>query len=352
MTYTVPALNPKTVIPDVLTQRRTFRVRGLVLAAIAIIAVSILSILVGVRAISLDTTWNAIFDFDPQNSEHLLVVHLRIPRTILALIVGAAFGVAGVIMQALTRNPLADPGILGVNSGAAVAVVIGIAGFGVQSVTGYMMFGIVGAGLAGLLVYLLGGVRTGTNPVRLVLAGAALSVVLLSLTHIVLVNSEDQVFDQYRHWIVGSLQGRGYEVLLPVAVLTLIGVLLALSLTKSLDAVSLGDDLARSLGVSSKWVWGVGALTVMVLAGAATAAAGPIGFIGLTAPHLARFLVGPDHKWLIPYAIVISALLTVSADVLGRVIALPGEVGVGIMVALIGGPFFVALVRRRKLVQL
>jgi iron complex transport system permease protein len=188
--------------------------------------------------------------------------------------------------------------------------------------------------------------------VRIVLAGAALTVVLLSLAQIVLVNSDEHVFDQFRHWSVGSLQGRGYAVLYPVLALTSVGLLIALSLAKALDTAALGADLTRALGGNPLRIWGLSALAVIMLSGAATAAAGPIGFVGLTAPHIARLITGPGHRWLLPYAMAIAALLTAGADALGRVIAPPGEVGVGIMVALMGGPFFIALVRRHRVSKL
>lgn len=296
--------------------------------------------------------WDAVFRTDPQNNQHLIMLHLRIPRTLLGILAGASLGAAGVIMQALTRNPLADPGILGVNAGAAAAVALAIAILGLTDITSYMWFGLLGAALAGAAVYLLGGVRHGINPVRLVLAGAAMTVVLLALTQILTVNSTDEAFDQFRHWAAGSLQGRGYSVLAPVTVLLLGGLALSATLGKSLDIAALGNDLSQALGAATTRIWMLSAAAVIILAGATTAAVGPISFLGLTAPHLARSLVGPDHKWLLPYTMLLSALLLVAADVLGRLIAPPGEVSVGIMIALIGGPFFVALVRRRKIAQL
>lgn len=325
---------------------------GLCVLGFLLLAGGVFGIVAGARPIPLATTWNAIAHFDPADSDHLLVRLLRIPRTLLAVVVGAALGVAGTIMQALTRNPLSDPGILGINAGAAMTVTCAIALFGITDVTAYMAFSVAGAALAGLAVYLLGNLGQSGDPVRVVLAGAALSVVLMSLTQIVLVNSDEQVFDQFRNWSVGSLQGRSYAVLLPVTVLSSIGILIAFALTKALDTASLGADLAKSLGGNPLYIWSFSALAVIILSGAATAAAGPIGFIGLTAPHIARLITGPGHRWLLPYSMMIAALLTVSADALGRVIAPPGEVGVGIMVALMGGPFFIALVRRHRISKL
>ncbi|WP_028463769.1 FecCD family ABC transporter permease [Nesterenkonia alba] len=307
---------------------------------------------IGHQFVSPEQVYEAMTSFDPEDTTHLIVHHLRVPRTLLAVLVGCALGVAGAVMQAVTRNPLADPGILGINAGATLSIACLIAWGGVTSVLGYMWAGMLGAGLAAAGVYLLGGARRGTNPVRLVLAGAALSVVLMAATQIVIINSDEAVFDRYRHWMVGSLQGRGWEVLLPVSVLLGAGLLVAWGLSRALDAAALGKDLGVALGLNPVRLLAVASAAVVMLAGGATAAAGPVAFVGLTGPHIARLLVGNAHRLLIPYTMLISAVLVLAADMLGRIVARPGEVSVGIMVALIGGPFFVALVRRRKLVQL
>ncbi len=323
------------------------------LALALLLAVCVLlGMVAGTRPVPLATTLDAMLHFDPGNSDHLLVRHLRIPRTLLAVVVGAALGVAGTVMQALTRNPLSDPGILGVNAGAAVAIAAAITVLGVNDVSAYMAFGLLGAGLAGCAVYLLGNVGGKGNQVRVVVAGAAVSVVLMSLTQLVLVNGTDQTFNQFLNWSVGSLQGRGYAVFYPVVSLTSVGLVLAFSLAGALDMAALGSDLTKALGGNPLYIWGLAALSVVILSGAATAAAGPVGFVGLTAPHIARLMAGPGHRWLLPYSMFIAAILVTAADVLGRVVAPPGEVGVGIMVALMGGPFFVLLVRRRRISQL
>lgn len=307
---------------------------------------------VGTVDITLGTTWQAITNFDPSNSQHLLVVHQRIPRALLAAVVGCSLGIAGAIMQALTRNPLAEPGLLGVNAGAALFIACGISFLGFASPTHYLWLGLIGAALAGTGVYLLGGLRSGTNPIRLVLAGSALSVVLMAMTQLVLLNGEDSVYDQYRNWMVGSLAGRGYDTLAVTALLSAVGVVIALSLSRSLDSAMLGEDLGRALGLNQTRVWILASLTVIVLAGASTAAAGPIAFLGLATPHLARLLVGVNHRWVLPTSAVIAAVFMITADTLGRIIPPRGEIGVGIMIALIGGPFFIWLVRRRNVVQL
>lgn len=325
---------------------------GLLLCALALALLSVASIFAGARSIPPNVTFEAMTAFNPELSEHLLVWNLRVPRALLGIVVGCALGVGGAVMQALTRNPLADPGILGVNAGATLAIVAAIALFDIVDMAGYMWFGLAGAALAGALVYLLGGVRRGLNPIRLVLAGSALSVVLLALTQIITINSDEMVFDRFRHWAIGSLQGRGYDVLLPTAALTVPALLAAFALARMLDTAALGRDTGKALGAAPRTVWIVSAMIVIVLAGTATAAAGPIAFVGLTAPHVARFLVGPDHRWLLPFSMLISSVMIVGADSLGRLIGHPGEVSVGIMVALIGGPFFIVLVQRWRIVQL
>lgn len=318
---------------------------ALIPAILLLLGLCVLSLFSGARPIAPAVVWQALTDFDPANSEHLLVCYLRLPRTLLAVVVGGALGGAGVIMQTLTRNPLADPGLLGVNAGATLAIVLAIALFNISDIYSTMWFGMTGAALVSLAVFLLGGLN-GDNPVRIVLAGAALTIVLLCLTQIVIVNSHADAFDRFRHWVVGSLQGRGFDVLFPVSLLVLCGLLLAIISSNMLDIASLGPDASRALGVDPRWLAGLSALIVVILAGGATAAAGPLGFIGLTAPHVARTIAGPGHRWLLPWAVLFSAMLVLVADILGRTIGYPGEISVGIMVALIGGPFFMLLVKR------
>lgn len=340
-------LNPVTGASPVLRDRRA----GLVLLVLLTLVLAVASMCVGTLDISPATTWQAITAFDPTDSQHLVVVHQRVPRALTGVAVGIAVGIAGALMQALTRNPLAEPGLLGVNAGAACAIACAIAFLGAASVVTYVWWSMLGAALAAVLVIALAG-RAGANPVRLVLAGAATSVVLAAATQMVLINSTESTYDRYRHWMVGSLAGRGYEVLAVVSVAVLVGVVVAGFLTGPLDAIVLGEDLGRSLGASPGRTWALAGLAVVVLAGGATAAAGPITFLGLAAPHVARMLVGVSHRWVLPYSALVGVLLVLLADVLGRVLPDRGEIAVGTMVALLGGPFFVLLARRRKLVRL
>lgn len=356
-----PPAPPATVVsPRPVTRRRVrrgllesgwTRAGGLLVAVGVLAVVVVCSIAFGSKPISLGTVWQALLESDGSN-DHLIVRSLRVPRTLLGLGVGIALGLAGGVMQGVTRNPLADPGILGVDAGAALAVVIAIYTFDVGSLSQYVWFAFAGAGIASVVVYLLGSLgRGGATPVKLALAGAALSALLTSLTSTVLL-LDVQTLDQYRFWIVGSLAGRDGEIIGQVVPFLVVGVVLALLSARSLNTLALGDDVARSLGMRVPLARALSALAVVVLCGSATAAAGPIAFVGLTVPHVARAICGPDYRWILPWSLVLAPTLLLGADTIGRVIARPGEVQVGILTAFIGAPFFIALVRRRKLAEL
>lgn len=332
-------------------KRPTARALKLVFAILVLAVASVASLAIGARPISLETTVQALTAFDPANGDHA-VVFSRIPRTIIGLLAGAALGLAGAAMQGVARNPLADPGILGVNSGAALAVVIGIFVFGVTSFTGYIWFAFLGAAAAAVLVYAVASLgRDGATPVKLALAGAALSAGMVSLLNAVLVSSQ-QTFDTFRFWQVGSVAGRGWDVIVPVLPFLAFGFILTLLTGKVLNSLSLGDDIARGLGQNVTVARALTALGVVVLCGAATAAAGPIGFVGLVIPHVVRAFTGPDYRWILPFSMVLAPVLLLAADILGRVILPPGEVQVGILTAIIGAPVFIWLVRRRKMAEL
>ncbi|MDN3904951.1 iron ABC transporter permease [Arthrobacter sp. YD2] len=327
--------------------------QGWAVGLVLLLFLTFASLTMGSRPIPLPDTWAAMARFDPSQNTHLLVRELRLPRTLLAVAVGAALGLAGALMQALTRNPLAEPGILGVNAGAAFAVATGLTMFSATSPQEYMFFGFTGAAATSLVVYLLGRAHdAGTNPVRLVLAGAGLSVMLGAATSILLLSGSEETYSSYANWATGSLQGRGYDVLPWVLGAGAAAAAMALPSARSLDSLSLGADLGRSLGVRVRTTWIIGTAAILLLAGAATAAAGPIGFLGLAAPHTARLIVGPAHRRLLPFSMLLGAVLLLCADVLGRLVAAPDEIGAGVMSALVGAPFFIALARRRKLARL
>ncbi|ATN36627.1 ABC transporter permease (plasmid) [Rhizobium sp. ACO-34A] len=333
--------------------RRNKRILGLVAGLAVLVVACFASLAIGSRPISLAEMIGAFRAYDPGNDSHLIVRELRLPRTIVALLCGIALGVAGSVMQAVTRNPLAEPGLLGVNAGAAAAVIIGISVFNLTLMQHYVWCGFIGAGLAGIAVFLLGQAHeTGINPVRLVLAGAGISIVLGSVTGIVILNAPLEVLDDFRHWSAGSFDGKGFDNAIVLAIAVAFGLGVALSIAGSLNAVALGDELGQTLGVNVGLTWAGACLSIMLLAGAATAAGGPIGFVGLVAPHIARAVTGPDHRWILPYSALFAAVMLLVSDVAGRVIAMPAEVAAGIIALLIGGPFFIAVVRRFRLRQL
>ena len=317
---------------------------------LALVAAGLLSLAIGSRALPLGTVVDVLLHDD--GSDAATIVHtLRIPRTVLAIAVGIALGVAGALMQGHTRNPLADPGLLGVEAGASLAVVVAIYSFGIEDLSGYAWFAIIGAGLAATAVFAIGSTRGGPDPVSLVLAGAAVSALLLAVTQAIVVRDADTL-DAYRFWVVGSASGRDMSVFWQVLPFLLVGLLFAALTTPGLNLLQLGDDVAASLGLNPLRQKALGIAAVMLLAGGATAACGPIGFVGLVVPHLARRLGGVDYRWVVPYSALIGGLLVTVTDVIGRVVVRPGELQVGIVMALVGGPAFVLLVRRTRTVRI
>ena len=329
------------------TRRRSAPV--LLLAGGVLVLLVLASLAIGARSIPVATVVDALTRYDPSSTDQLVVVTSRLPRTVLGLLVGAALGLAGAVMQGVTRNPLADPGILGVNGGAALAIVVGIGVFGVGSVSGYVWFAFAGAAGASVLVYSVAALgREGATPVKLALAGAAVTAFFGAFTTALLL-ADQQTFDQFRFWQVGSLNGRDLGVTARVLPFLLVGGVLALALGRGLNTLAMGDDVARGLGARVGLIRVASALAVVLLCGAATAAAGPVGFVGLTVPHAARALVGTDYRRILPTSMLLAPILLLTADVVGRVVARPGEVQVAIVTAVLGAPVFVAIVRRHRL---
>jgi iron complex transport system permease protein len=318
------------------------------LAAVVVLALLAgASLAIGARGLPLQTVWQALTAFDPANGDHA-VIHARIPRTVLGLLAGGALGLAGAAMQGVARNPLADPGIMGVNAGAALAVVTGIYLFGVSSLSGYIWFAFLGAAAAAVVVYFIASLgRDGATPVKLALAGAALNAGLYSLMNVILVSSQDTL-DRFRFWQVGGIAGRHWSVLLSGLPFLAAGAAIVLLTGRILNSLALGDDIARGLGQRVGLVRAITALGIVLLCGSATALAGPIAFVGLVVPHAVRFLTGPDYRWILPFSMVLAPVLLLSADIIGRIVLLPGEVPAGIMTALVGAPVFVWLIRRGK----
>ncbi|GAA3945768.1 FecCD family ABC transporter permease [Pseudoclavibacter caeni] len=274
------------------------------------------------------------------------------PRTAMGLVVGMALGVAGALMQSLTRNPLADPGILGVNAGASFAVVLAVALTGVSGISFYLWFAFAGAAVAATAVYALGAAgHTQATAVRLALAGVAISAALQALTDAVIL-SDQAAYNEFRFWVAGSFEGRGWDILLVVAPFIAVGLALALLLAPALNALALGDETGRALGVRVARARTLTMVAVTLLAGAATAAVGPIGFVGLAVPFLSRWLVGTDQRWVTVFSALLGPVWLLVADVLARVLVRPDEVQVGIVASLIGAPIFILIVRRRQVAAL
>jgi len=343
---------PTTTPPDVATLRRPAAVRlAWLLAGVGVLAVlCIASVAFGARIVSLDEVFAALTgNVDSVGSAAVIA---RIPRTVLAVLVGAALALSGATLQAVTRNPLADPTILGLSSGAALAVVIGLAFFGVTSPIATVVVAIVGATGAGVFVYAIGSLgRGGATPLKLALAGAASAAAFTALVSAILLPRVD-VMSAFRFWQIGGVGGATWDRIALVAPFLAIGALVCFLNARGMNSLALGDDLAAGLGEHVGRTRLVAALGAFVLCGAATAIAGPIGFVGLVVPHFCRLLVGTDHRWLLPFSAVVGSCLLVASDIVGRVIARPGEIEVGIITALIGAPFFIWIVRRQKVREL
>ncbi|MDK1347326.1 iron chelate uptake ABC transporter family permease subunit [Streptomyces sp. 378] len=330
------------------SNRRAVRAFGLLLSVGILVLVALSSIAIGAKELSLGQVWHGLFEDSGTYGD--VVVAERVSRTVLGLLAGAALGLAGAVLQALTRNPLADPGLLGINAGASAAVVTAITYFGVTSLSGYVWFAFFGAAAVGALVWFLGGSR-GATPVRLALAGTAISAALYGYLQALMIMDE-AALGRMRFWTVGSLASATDSTITQVLPFLLAGTVLALALARPLNAMAMGDDTAKALGADLNRTRALSMLAATVLCGAATAACGPIVFVGLMVPHIVRSFTGPDLRWILPYAAILSPVLLLGADVIGRIVARPSELQVGIVTAILGGPVFIFLVRRRRTAQL
>ncbi|RII09341.1 Ferric enterobactin transport system permease protein FepD [Streptomyces sp. YIM 130001] len=275
------------------------------------------------------------------------VVESRYPRTVLGVLAGVCLAVSGTLMQGVTRNPLADPGLLGINAGAAASIVAATAFLGASGQSETMWWALPGALLAGVFVHLLGSAGSSTSLVRLVLAGAVLTAVLTAFVQAVTL-TKPQVFDSYRYWVVGAFGGRDYSAFWPVLPFAIVGLLVAVVLAPSLNSLALGDESATSLGTDPAVVRGTGLLTATVLSAAATAAVGPIAFVGLAVPHIVRAIGGVDFRMQVLLAALTGPSLLLFADVLGRILLRPQELMVGVVTAFVGAPALLLAVRRMK----
>ncbi|WP_282613660.1 iron ABC transporter permease [Streptomyces sp. XM4193] len=314
---------------------------GLVLLALVMLA----SVMFGSRATGVGEVLDVLSGTaDPYVTT---VVESRYPRTVLGVLAGLCLAVAGALMQGVSRNPLAEPGLLGINTGAAAGVVTATAFLGATSATEAVWWALPGALLAGLLVHLIGSAGGGTSLVRLVLAGAVLTAVLTAFIQAVTL-SRPQVFDSYRYWVVGALGGRDFDVFTAVLPFALAGLAVAILLASGLNALALGDESATSLGANPALLRGGGLLAATLLAAAATAAVGPIAFVGLAVPHVVRALVGVDFRLQFAFCAIAGPILLLLADIVGRVLLRPQELMVGVVTAFLGAPALLLAVRRMK----
>jgi iron complex transport system permease protein len=319
---------------------------GLILGLVILLICLVYSVTLGAAEIPLDKILASFVTFDGFY-EHLVIQTVRLPRSLIAILVGSALAVSGALMQGLTRNPLADPGILGIESGAALAVVATIFIFGSSSLSVLTIVAFLGAGATAVLVYFLGSLgRGGATPLNLTVAGAALTALISSLTTAILIISQ-RTLEEIRFWLAGSLAGRDINVFFQALPFVIIGLVVAFALGRQITTMSLGEDVAKSLGQQIALVKIMTAISVVILAGSSVALAGPIGFIGLVVPHIVKFFIKADYQWILPYSAVLGAILILVADIAARVLLKPQELPVGVMTALIGAPFFVYLAKSK-----
>lgn len=342
-----------TITPGAAKLRRPAlaRTSWLLIGVGVILVLCVLSVSFGVRAVSIDDILAVLGGHDDTIAQAAIVK--RIPRTVLAILIGAALALSGAVMQAITRNPIAEPGILGISNGASLAVVVGIAFFGLSNAYGQMLFAIVGAAVAAVFVYAVGSLgRGGATPLKLALAGAATTAALASLISAVMLPRVD-LLQTFQSWQIGGVGGAEWPRIAITAPALAVGALICIACSRGMNSLALGDDMAAGLGENVFRTRLLSAVGAVILAGAATAIAGPIGFVGLIVPHVCRLLIGTDHRWLLPFSAVTGAALLLAADIVGRVIA-PSqeEIQVGIITALIGAPFFIWIVRRQKVREL
>lgn len=315
------------------------------LSGILVLGLSLIaSITWGAANIAFNDIYQAFTAFDG-STNHLIIRTVRLPRSLIAMLVGASLAVAGGIMQGITRNPLASPGILGVNAGAAFAVVVGTFIFGSSSLTIYTWYAFAGAAISAIAVYFLGSLgRGGLTPFNLTIAGAALTAFISSITSGILILSQ-RTLEEIRFWLAGSVAGRDLNLLLQILPYICVGLIGAIALSRQITILSLGEDTARSLGQSTALIKILAAISIILLAGASVAIAGPIGFVGLIVPHIVRFIVGVDYRWILPYSVILGATMMLIADLCGRLVIQPSELPVGLVMPLIGAPFFIYLIR-------
>ena len=348
-----PAATPRTTAEAArrtTRPRRTGAARGAWVVAgcvAALVLIILASLVLGVRSIDPAQVWLALTSPDPADADHNVVLQLRVPRTVVGLLAGTALGLAGMLIQGVTRNPIADPGLLGVNAGASLAVVLSISFLGVTSPFGYIWFAFAGAAVAAVLVFAIGR----SQPIRLALVGAALTALLTPLIALVLLR-DTEAFNQYRFWAVGSLTGRDLSTVAALWPFVVAGAVLALLLAHRLNLLALGDDVASALGQRVGVTRAISGVGLVLLCGTATALAGPIALVGLVVPHAARRLVGSDYRWIAATSLILGPIVLLAADVVGRLIVPNSELEAGVVAAFIGAPVLIAIARSRQVAGL
>lgn len=328
-----------------LLKSTTLKWTGFLIAILTMLLLMVASIVFGYTDTTLQMAIDAFTNNNGSN-EHIIIETVRLPRALIASAVGASLAIAGVLMQTLTKNPLASPGIFGINAGAGFAVVAAITLFSVNNMQGFNGLAFLGAAVAAISVYIIGSVgREGLTPMKLTLAGAAISAMFSSFTQGLLVLDE-ALLDQVLFWLAGSVSGRKLETLISVLPYIGIGWLGAVLISGKMNILAMGEDVAKGLGVNTGFLKIAIGVIVILLAGASVATAGPIGFVGIVIPHLTRSIVGIDHRWVIPFAGVLGAILLLIADIAARYLLMPSEVPVGVMTAIIGTPFFIYIARK------
>tara|TARA_Y100001936_G_C16084621_1_gene680673 strand:- start:368 stop:1366 length:999 start_codon:yes stop_codon:yes gene_type:complete len=325
---------------------------GITVALVVLIAILWISLWYGVVKTPIQTVFSAIFDYDPENYEQVVIRKLRAPRTLIGLIVGASLACAGALSQGLTRNPLASPGLLGINAGAAFGMVAALSLANLEGARSYVWFALTGAFGASILVHNIARIgRQGATPVKIALSGVIVTALLGSWTSALLLLNE-QTLDEARFWLVGSISGRGTDALVKLSPLMACGLLAALALGRELNINALGQHTSTSLGQRIRLFRALTGLTIIVLCGCAVAIAGPISFVGLAIPHIARSIVGSDYRWILPYSLFLGPCLLIGADILGRIVIQPRELQAGIVTAVLGAPILILLVRNTRLKNL
>ncbi|WNC17524.1 iron ABC transporter permease [Brevibacillus brevis] len=328
-----------------LFHQTSWKTAGLVFGFLLLIVCFLLSIALGSTPIGFLTTVESFIHFDPSSTDHVIILTTRLPRAIFAMLIGANLAVAGALMQALTRNPLASPSIFGINAGAVFFVVLALAFLPITSLDQLVWVAFAGAAVAAMAVYFLGSLgRDGLTPVKVVLAGAAMSALFSSFTQGMLVLDEAGL-QSVLFWLAGSIAGKATEGIVPVLPYMLLAGVCAQALAQPVNILTSGEDVAKGLGQRTFAVKVLVAITVVLLAGSSVAVAGSIGFVGLVIPHISRFFVGVDYRWIIPYSAILGAILLLLADIAARFLIMPGEVPIGVMTAVIGAPFFVWIAR-------